>query len=73
MSDSYDVGTKVKWKWGNGWGRGRVDERFSDKVTRTIACTEVTRTASDDKPAYLIEQDDGERVRKSHSEIQQDD
>lgn len=70
MSDKFQIGEKVKWKWGDGFGEGKITERFNDKVTRTIAGTEVTRDASDDEPAYMIEQDDGDRVLKSHSEIQ---
>lgn len=72
MSSGYSVGDKVKWKWGDGYGRGKVAERFTEKTTRTIDGTEVTRNASDDEPAYLIEQDDGDRVLKSHSEVQKD-
>lgn len=70
MSDRYNVGQSVKWKWGDGFGKGKVTERFSDTVTRTIDGTEVTRNASDDEPAYLIEQENGSRVLKSHSEVQ---
>lgn len=72
MSQAYDAGTKVKWKWGEGWGRGEVSEVFTSEVTRTIKGTEVTRKASDDDPAYLIEQADGDRVLKGHSEIERD-
>ena len=36
----------------------------------TIKGTDVSRNATDKEPAYLIEQDDGDRVLKSHSEIQ---
>ena len=70
MSESFRVGDKVKWKWGDGYGEGEISERFTDKVTRTIDGTEVTRVATDDEPAYMIKQDDGARVLKSHSEIQ---
>ena len=70
MSESYETGDKVKWKWGEGYGEGKITERFNEKVARTIEGTEVTRNASDEEPAYLIEQDDGSRVLKSHSEIQ---
>ena len=70
MSKSYQVGDKVKWKWGEGYGKGRIAERFSDDVTRTIDGTEVTRKATEDEPAYLIEQEDGDQVLKSHSEVQ---
>lgn len=65
----YKTGTKVKWNWGNGSGIGEITERFTDDVTRTIKGNEVTRNASSDEPAYLIEQDDGDRVLKSHSEV----
>ncbi|MBB01230.1 MAG: DUF2945 domain-containing protein [Planctomyces sp.] len=72
MSDNYNIGAKVKWKWGNGWGRGKVDDRFTEKVTRKIDGNEVTRNADNDDPAYLIKQEDGDRVLKSHSEIEKD-
>lgn len=72
MATGYNVGTAVKWKWGNGWGRGKVDERFTEKVTRTIDGNEITRKASDDEPAYLIKQEDGGRVLKSHLEVETD-
>ncbi|MGJ8560859.1 MAG: DUF2945 domain-containing protein [Litorimonas sp.] len=65
----YNTGTDVKWSWGNGTGTGTITERFTDDVTRTIKGTEVTRNASNDAPAYLIEQEDGDRVLKSHSEV----
>ncbi|MEM7729283.1 MAG: DUF2945 domain-containing protein [Pseudomonadota bacterium] len=65
----YDKGTKVQWEWGNGTGTGKITERFTDDVTRTIKGNEVTRNASSDEPAYMIEQDDGDRVLKSHSEV----
>lgn len=70
MSNHFQTGDKVKWKWGDGFGEGKVAERFTDDVTRTIDGTEVKRKATDDEPAYLIEQDDGDRVLKSHSEVQ---
>lgn len=70
MADDYSAGDRVKWKWGDGYGEGKVTEKFTSKVTRTIDGTEVTRNASDDEPAYLVEQDDGDRVLKSGSELQ---
>ena len=69
MSKGYAIGTKIEWNWGGGTGQGKVREVFTEKVTRTIKGNEVTRNASDDEPAYLIEQDDGDRVLKSHSEV----
>ena len=64
------VGDDVKWKWGSGWGHGAVTQIYTSDVTKEIKGTEVTRTASDDEPAYLIEQEDGDRVLKSASEIE---
>lgn len=69
MSNSYQTNTKVEWDWGNGIATGYVREVFREKVTRTIKGNEVTRNASDDDPAYMIEQEDGDRVLKSHSEV----
>jgi len=73
MPKSFNIGSKVKWKWGEGYGRGYVVERFTDRVTRTIKGTEVTREASKDSLAYLIEQDDGDTILKSNSELEKDD
>jgi hypothetical protein len=70
MSKSYNIGDPVRWKWGSSWAAGKVVERFTDDVTRTIKATEVKRRASSDEPAYLVEQDDGGRALKSHSELQ---
>jgi hypothetical protein len=69
MSDKYSENTRVEWDWGGGTGEGKVREVFTEHVSRTIKGSEVTRNASDDNPAYLIEQDDDDRVLKSHSEL----
>ena len=66
-------GTAVRWNWGGGVARGKVAERFTDDVTRTIKGTDVTRHASTDNPAFLIRQEDGSEVLKSGSEIERDD
>ena len=70
MSKSISVGDRVKWKWGSGWAYGKVDERFTEKVTRTIKGNEVTRNASSDEPALMIKQEDGDRVLKSVTEVE---
>jgi hypothetical protein len=69
MATTYNKGDQVEWQWGNGTGTEKITEKFTDKVTRTIKGNEVTRNASDDDPAYMIEQDDGDRVLKGHSEL----
>ena len=48
-------------------------EVFTREVTRTIKGSEVTRKASEDDPAYLIKQDDGDQVLKSKSEVERAD
>ena len=67
---TYKKGDKVSWTWGSGTATGEVQESFTDKVTRTIKGKEITRDASTDEPAYLIEQEDGDRVLKSASEVE---
>ena len=69
MTETYQTNTQVEWDWGEGTANGYVREVFREKVTRTIKGTDVTRKASDDEPAYLIEQNDGDEVLKSHSEL----
>ena len=65
----YAVNTEVEWEWGNGSAMGNIREKFTNDVERTIKGSSVKREASDSDPAYLIEQDDGSKVLKSHSEI----
>ena len=66
---SYSTGTEVEWDWGNGVAKGTVKQVYTDDVSKTIKENEVKREASEDCPAYLIEQSDGDRVLKSHSEV----
>lgn len=66
---AYSKGDKVEWEWGSGTAKGVVAEVFTDKVTRRIKGKSITRNASADEPAYLIRQEDGDRVLKSASEL----
>ena len=50
--------------------QGKVTEVHRAKVTRTIKGEQITRNATEDEPAYLIEQEDGSRVLKSRSEVE---
>lgn len=72
MSNSFQTGQYVKWNWGNGEGKGQIAERFERDVTRTLKGSEVTRKGSEDNPAYLIKQDDGNEVLKLGSELEAD-
>ncbi len=67
---NYKEGDRVKWKWGNGWAYGKVKSTFTDKTTRKIKGTEVTKNGTADNPALYIEQEDGDNVLKLESEVQ---
>lgn len=69
-SNSYQTDQYVKWDWGNGTAEGQIKERFEREVTRTLQGSEVTRDGSEDNPAYLIKQDDGDEVLKLGSELE---
>jgi len=63
------AGSKVKWKWGNGTAEGKVEETFTEAVTRTIKGSSVTRNGESGNKALLIVQDDGDKVLKLESEV----
>jgi len=69
MTKAYQKGEIVAWNWGNGEGEGKVAEVHKERVETTINGSKLSRNASADCPAYLIEQDDGARVLKLHSEL----
>ena len=48
-------------------------EAQCEAVTRTLQGSEITRKGSEDDPAYLIKQDDGDEVLKLGSEIEAQD
>ena len=62
-------GTDVEWDCGKGTATGKIVETYHRKVTLTLKGSEITRNASADEPAYRIEQEDGDEVLKSGSEI----
>ena len=66
-------GTKVEWDWSGSTATGKVKEVFREDVTRTIKGNEVSKEASEDEPAYLIEQEDGDEALKSSSEVRRAD
>lgn len=71
MSDTkLKKGTKVKWKWGKGEAEGKIKEVYTEKVTIKIKGKEITRNASAEEPAYLVEQEDGDQALKSESELE---
>jgi hypothetical protein len=69
MASNYEVGTEVEWNWGDGTATGKIVEVHMSDVCKMLKGTEVKRNASNDDPAYLIEQSDGDEVLKSQSEL----
>ena len=69
MTNSFKSGQAVKWNWGSGTAEGKVKESFERRVQRTIKGTKVVKNGTKDNPAYLIEQEDGDRVLKRGSEL----
>jgi len=65
----FSKGDRVQWNWGSGTAEGTVQATYTEEVSKTIKGTEVTRDADSDNPAYLIQQDDDDRVLKSESEL----
>lgn len=72
-SNSFRTDQYVQWNWGSGTAKGQIKERFEREVTRTLKDSEVTRDGSEDNPAYLIRQEDGDEVLKLGSELQAQD
>ena len=66
----YSEGDEVKWKWGNGYGHGTVQSVFTEKTTRKIDGSEVTRDGSEEDPALYIRVEDGNNVLKLQSEVE---
>ena len=63
------VGSEVEWKWGRSKGEGKVAEKFTKDVERQIKGKTIKRKASAEEPAFLIRQENGDRVLKSQSEV----
>jgi hypothetical protein len=70
-SNRFGTGQNVKWNWGTGEGAGKIKERFEREVERTLKGSKIKKKGSEDNPAYLIEQDDGDQVLKLGSELKE--
>lgn len=69
MTVAFRKGASVSWAWGAARATGKVSDVFRERVTRRIKGKSITRDANEKEPAYLILQEDGDRVLKSHSEL----
>ena len=72
-TNSFQSDQYVQWDWGNGTAKGQIKERFEREVTRTLQGSEITKNGTEDNPAYLIRQEDGDEVLKLGSEIEAQD
>ena len=68
----FSKGDAVKWNWGNGEGEAEVAEVHTERVERTISGKKQTRNGTDDNPAYVLEQSNGQQVLKLESELMAD-
>ncbi|MCM2373848.1 hypervirulence associated TUDOR domain-containing protein [Aporhodopirellula aestuarii] len=69
MAQKFQVNQYVSWNYGSGTTTGQIKESYKEKVTKTIKGSEITRNATEEEPAYLVEQEDGDQVLKSESEL----
>jgi hypothetical protein len=65
-------GDRVSWVWGQGRAYGEVAEVHTEKVTRTLKGSQITRNGSAEDPALLLRQEDGTEVLKLASEVEQE-
>ncbi|GGD97204.1 hypothetical protein GCM10011515_16260 [Tsuneonella deserti] len=67
---SFRKGQQVRWQWSGSKASGKIVERFDRRVQRTIKGSKIVRNGSNEDPAYLVEQADGDRVLKLGSELE---
>lgn len=72
MTTAFAEGDAVKWNWGPGQAEATVVEVHRERIERTIDGKSKTRNGTDDNPAYVLEQSDGQTVLKLHSELMPD-
>ncbi len=69
MTEKFRKDAWVTWNWGAGDAEGQVKEVFTRRVERTLKGAKIVRNGDEENPAYLIRQEDGDEVLKSHSEL----
>ncbi|NVO83835.1 hypervirulence associated TUDOR domain-containing protein [Hymenobacter terrestris] len=62
-------GTQVSWKYGTGTATGKIEQTHKETVSRKIKGAEITRHGTPENPAYLIIQENGDKVLKLKSEV----
>jgi hypothetical protein len=69
MATKRKKGDKVSWKFGGNEAKGKVVQRFTEKVTKTIKGKKITRNATKENPAYLVRTKDGKKALKSGKQL----
>jgi hypothetical protein len=72
VTKAFAEGDDVKWNWGQGQAEATVKEVHTERIERTIKGSKHTRNGTDDNPAYVLEQSNGQTVLKLHSELMPD-
>lgn len=62
-------GTQVNWKYGTGTATGKIESVHKESITRKLKGSDITRHGTADNPAFIIVQDNGDRVLKLKSEV----
>ena len=62
-------GTTVTWKYGTGTASGKIEEVHKESITKKIKGSDITRNGTADNPAFVIVQDNGDKVIKLQSEV----
>lgn len=70
MTQKFAKGTTVAWNWGNGRPEAKVVDSSTDRIERTINGSKQSRNGTEDNPAYVLEQSNGQTVLKLHSELE---
>jgi hypothetical protein len=69
MAKKRKKGDKVSWKFGGNEAKGKVVERFTERVTKKIKGKKITRNATKENPAYLVKTKDGKKALKSGKQL----
>lgn len=62
-------GTTVTWKYGTGTATGKIEEVHKESITKKIKGSDITRNGTADNPAFVIVQENGDKVVKLQSEV----
>ncbi len=62
-------GTTVTWKYGTGTASGKIEEVHKESITKKIKGSDITRNGTAENPAFVIVQENGDKVVKLQSEV----